>query len=214
MPTDNVQNQPSAGSTFIGTLANQAGTMLKGAVIGGAAGAAVGVAAPVSKNKIAYQLADKFIKADPTIKEKLGLLAKVQKNEVLEELIKVTEDADIVKEAKAAIDNSVKDLKSSDIGAYIKEMGDKFCNKAADMVEKFAKQTRVDKKLKNESNDLVKLAKKCAKSTQIEKFIGIAAMAGVFSLLLSDLLGTFAPRSKGKKEPAGEIKSIINTHQG
>lgn len=239
--SENVQSKPSIGSTIVNTLIDEGTLVAKGAVIGSATGAVVGAAAPVSKKQIAYQIADKFVKSDTAVKEQYEILKKVLYNEnILDSINKtknnvlddkfiqaeikellgdnVQKNADAMAESlKNLLDDSVKDLKSADVKTKIEQLCDSLGDKASGMVKDFFAKSRAERKIEDEANTLVKLAKKCAKKAQLEKFVGIAAAAGVFTLLFSYLFKGFGPSKGGQKEGAPQTNAAynkLNTHQG
>lgn len=99
-----------------------------------------------------------------------------------------------------------KALKDSD-GAFAKIM-ETATKKVKDFYSLARKQRPKD--------DIVRIAKKCAKEVQTGKIVGAGILAGVVAAIFSDMFsGIFTKKAKNAQQaPVGQFDSKIQTHQG
>lgn len=243
------QNRPSLSSALI----DQGKRMLIGGAVGGVAGKAVSLAAPVSHKKIADQIVDDFIKHDKdgvksAIDKAFELAGKKENNEHIAKFVKAIEESEAedfsksvpkIKEVLETIGENVPDgeeltrsgaiekfknyLKNNEVTEeQLKTAGENADNivknltdKALGQVDDFFKTAR-----KNRSkDDIVAIAKKCAKKAQSGKIIGTAILAGITTAIFSDLLVNIFPKrtAASQNQQAGQAASSLSkmgTHQG
>lgn len=256
MSVNNTQSTSPQSTTMASAILDQGRKMLIGGAIGGVAGKAVSLAAPVSHKKIAAEIADHYIKTNENnmadaINNAAELIAKQENNKYLQSVLetvekmepdefikssgrikkdlvevgeKIADDVELTKgSAIDKIKNYLKNNPVSDdeVKAAVKNSDDALENimkTATQKVEDFFKIAR-----KNRSKeDIVAIAKKCAKKTQSAKIIGTAIMAGVTTMIFSDVLANFASKfTKGKlqKDAPAQAAAPVNqskvqTHQG
>lgn len=252
MSVNNTQSTNSQSTTIANAMLDQGKKMLIGGAIGGVTGKAVSLAAPVSRKKIAAEIADHYLKTNEngmadTINNAAELLAKQENNKYLQSVLETIEkskpdefskSANGVKEAleklgeqiadnveftkETAVDKIKNYLKNNavsddEVKTAVKNSDDALENimkTATQKVEDFFKIARKDRS----KDDIVAIAQKCAKKTQSGKIIGTAIMAGITTMIFSDVLANFASKfTKGKVQQqaaAGAAESKVQTHQG
>ena len=256
MSVNNTQSAGSQSTTMASAMLDQGRKMLIGGAIGGVAGKAVSLAAPVSHKKIAAEIADHYLKTNENgmadaINNAAELIAKQENNKYLQSVLETIEkskpdefskSAQGIKEALGALGEKIADnaeftketaidkiknylknnsVSDEEVKTAVKNSDDALENimkTATQKVEDFFKTAR-----KNRSKeDIVAIAKKCAKKTQSAKIIGTAIMAGITTMIFSDVLANFASKfTKGKvqKDAPAQAAAPVNqskaqTHQG
>ena len=182
----NSTQSPKKGAGFLSSLAQTGATAASGALTGAVVGGIAGVVKPVSKKQIAKELVDHF-----QMNDKTG---------VIKNAIEALSNPEMAKETAAPI------LEKAD--KLVKE----FQENALGMVKETFSKAR---KLRTTANDeLVKTAKKCAKSTQRSKYLGTAVYIGVLAALIGSLFKG-VPNVKTLNETSTlQNKTALQTHQG
>ena len=185
----NKQQSDSFGSVFQDSLIRQGKNVLVGTGVGLAAGSAVSMAIPASRNTIAEKLTDYFLKTDEVA---LGQMKALKES---------TAQNNITKEQLENILKNIDDL--------IKP----FKEKAQKEVERFFKLPRNSRS----KDDIVNWAKKAAKKSQNANIIGTAVGVGVLIMLFSDLFSGIFHKKTARAEQSKVVSGVnskMGTHQG